>query len=152
MFAAGTGNSAILTHDQLFRSDVIYWLDRKHEDIYENSFFDLMDSFVSHLNATCFTGIKTFEFHYSLYKPGSFYKKHIDQFKNNDSRQFSMILYLNEDWKAGDGGELSIYHANSMQHISPVNGRGIFFKSNEMEHEVQVTNKPRMSITGWLKS
>jgi SM-20-related protein len=149
---AGTGNNVQVAHDKLFRSDMIYWLDRKHENVHENQFFDLMDSFVSYLNATCYTGINSYEFHYTLYEPGSFYKKHIDQFRNNDSRQYSMIMYLNEDWTDGDGGELSIHHEHRVQDISPVNGRSIFFKSNELAHEVLMTNKPRMSITGWLKS
>jgi SM-20-related protein len=149
---AGTGNSQEVAHDKLFRSDMIYWLDRKHENTYENSFFDLMDAFVAYLNATCYTGISSYEFHYTLYEPGSFYKKHVDQFRNNDSRQFSMIMYLNADWKDGDGGELSIHHKDRIQQISPLNGRIIFFKSNELPHEVLMTNKPRMSITGWLKS
>jgi SM-20-related protein len=149
---AGTGNLQKVSHDTLFRSDMIYWLDRKHENTHENSFFDLMDSFVSYLNETCFTGINSYEFHYTLYEPGSFYKKHVDQFRNNDSRQFSMIMYLNEGWVDGDGGELSIHHEDNVQDISPLNGRSIFFKSNELAHEVLMTNKTRMSITGWLKS
>jgi SM-20-related protein len=149
---AGTGNLQKVSHDTLFRSDMIYWLDRKHENTHENSFFDLMDSFVSYLNETCFTGINSYEFHYTLYEPGSFYKKHVDQFRNNDSRQFSMIMYLNADWIDGDGGELKIYHEDGAQQISPINGRIIFFKSNELAHEVLLTTKPRMSITGWLKS
>jgi SM-20-related protein len=149
---AGTGNLQKVSHDTLFRSDMIYWLDRKHENTHENSFFDLMDSFVSYLNETCYTGINSYEFHYTLYEPGSFYKKHIDQFRNNDSRQYSMIMYLNEGWVDGDGGELSIHHEDNVQDISPLNGRSIFFKSNELAHEVLMTNKTRMSITGWLKS
>ena len=150
--SAGTGNDTHVAHDKLFRSDIIYWLDRNHENVHENSFFDLMDSFVSYLNETCFTGINSYEFHYTLYEPGSFYKKHIDQFRNNDSRQYSMIMYLNEDWVDGDGGELSIHHEHGVQDISPLNGRSIFFKSNELAHEVLLTHKSRMSITGWLKS
>ena len=149
---AGTGNRQEVAHDKLFRSDMIYWLDRNNENAHENQFFDLMDSFVSYLNETCYTGINSYEFHYTLYEPGSFYKKHIDQFRNNDSRQFSMIMYLNEGWTDGDGGELSIHHDHSVQDISPVNGRSIFFKSNELPHEVLLTHKPRMSITGWLKA
>ena len=149
---AGTGNLQKVSHDTLFRSDMIYWLDRKHENTHENSFFDLMDSFVSYLNETCFTGINSYEFHYTLYEPGSFYKKHVDQFRNNDSRQYSMIMDMNEDWVEGDGGELSIHLEDRIQQISPLNGRIIFFKSNELPHEVLMTNKPRMSITGWLKS
>lgn len=148
---AGTGNSEYVTHDKLYRSDQIYWLDRSHNDPGENIFFQLMDKFVSYLNATCYTGIKGYEFHYALYDTGSFYKKHLDQFQNNESRQYSMIMYLNSDWQAPDGGELCIYQNGISQHISPNQGKSVFFKSSELEHEVLLTNKPRMSITGWLK-
>jgi SM-20-related protein len=151
MQSAGTGNDALVVHDKLYRSDKIYWLDRKHDDVHENSFFDLMDRFVVYLNSTCYTGITGYEFHYALYEKGSFYKKHIDQFKNNGSRQYSMIMYLNVDWVTADGGELCIHHPDSIQNISPDNGKSVFFKSSELEHEVLLANKARMSITGWLK-
>ena len=149
--SAGTGNDTAVVHNKLMRSDIIYWLDRKHNDQYENDFFDLMDSFVSHLNSTCYTGITGYEFHYALYETGSFYKKHLDQFRNNGSRQYSMIMYLNTDWQQNDGGELCIHHKGSLQNITPINGKSVFFKSSELEHEVLLANKPRMSITGWLK-
>jgi SM-20-related protein len=148
---AGTGNDQKISHNLNIRGDMIYWLDRKHNDQYENAFFDVMDKFVFHLNNTCYTGITGYEFHYTLYPKGSFYKKHLDQFKTNDSRKYSMIIYLNEDWLEEDGGELCIHHVNSLQNISPQNGKSVFFKSSELEHEVLFTNKPRMSITGWLK-
>jgi len=149
--AAGTGNDTLAVHNKQVRSDVIYWLDREHNNRYENDFFDLMDLFVSHLNSTCYTGITGYEFHYTLYEKGSFYTKHLDQFQNNGSRQYSMIMYLNEDWKNADGGELCIHHEADLQNISPVNGKSVFFKSSELVHEVLLSNKPRMSITGWLK-
>jgi SM-20-related protein len=151
MLAAGTGNDAIAVQNKLFRNDVIYWLDRKHNNTHENDFFDLMDSFIAYLNSTCYTGITGYEFHYTLYEAGSFYKKHIDQFRNNTSRKYSMIMYLNADWHQDDGGELCIHHNDSLQKISPVNGKTVFFKSCELAHEVLLTHKPRMSITGWLK-
>ena len=150
--SAGTGKNTKVEYNKLFRSDIIYWLDREHNDIHENSFLDLMDDFVKHLNAACYTGITGYEFHYTLYETGSFYKKHLDQFRNNDSRKYSMIMYLNSEWKENDGGELCIHYEGKSQNISPINGRTVFFKSNELEHEVLVANKPRMSITGWLKS
>ena len=148
---AGLGNDTVVNQNKLIRSDVIYWLDRKHNNQYENDFFDLMDEFVVYLNRTCYTGITGYEFHYTLYESGTFYKKHIDQFQNNGSRQYSMIMYLNSDWKIEDGGELRIYHVDEEQNISPNNGKSVFFKSSELEHEVLISNKPRMSITGWLK-
>ena len=150
--SAGTGQNSGLLFNQTVRSDKIFWLDPVHNDIHENAFFKLMDEFVEYLNRNCFAGIKSYEFHYTLYPTGSFYKTHIDQFQHNDSRQFSMIIYLNDDWKIADGGELCIHFNDHLQLISPTNGKSVFFKSNELEHEVLLTNKARMSITGWLKS
>ena len=149
--SAGTGNGTVVIQDKSIRSDRIYWLDRKNNNEDENAFFDLMDTFVSYLNSTCYTGITGYEFHYTLYEKGSFYKKHIDQFANNKSRQYSMILYLNEGWQQGDGGELCIHCPDKIQKISPLYGKSVFFKSSELAHEVLVAYKPRMSITGWLK-
>ncbi len=151
LLAAGTGNESKLSHDTKVRSDSIYWLDRKHEDQYENEFFDQMDDFVEYLNRTCYSGITGYEFHYSLYEIGSFYKKHIDQFQNNSGRQYSMISYLNADWKEDDGGQLMIHQKDNDQKISPTQGKTVFFKSNELEHEVLITTQRRMSVTGWLK-
>ncbi|SDS46150.1 SM-20-related protein [Mucilaginibacter mallensis] len=148
LVTAGTGNELLINHNKLIRSDKIYWLDRIHNNIYENVFFDLMDSFVSHLNRSCYAGITGYEFHYTLYEKGSFYKRHLDNFKQNGNRAFSMIMYLNSEV---DGGALRIYQGNDTQDISPNAGKSVFFKSNELEHEVLITHLPRMSITGWLK-
>ncbi len=148
---AGTGNETPEVRNELVRGDSIYWLDRSHNDPFENSFFDLMDSFVIYLNNSCYTGITGYEFHYTLYEKDSFYKKHFDQFQNNDSRKYSMIMYLNEDWEKKDGGELCIHHKDRLQHIAPESGKTVFFKSSELLHEVLKTTTQRMSITGWLK-
>jgi SM-20-related protein len=135
---AGTGNEEIAFVDKSIRGDSIYWLDRSHNDMVENQFLDQVDRFVEYLNATCYAGIKSYEFHYARYDVGRFYKRHLDKFKSDDSRQFSVIVYLNENWISGHGGE-------------PMNGKLVFFKSSDLEHEVLITNEPRLSITGWLK-
>ena len=151
LLSAGTGNKTIILHDKLIRSDKIYWLDAVHKNPHEDNFFKLMDSFVTYLNATCYTGISGYEFHYTLYETGSYYKRHIDQFRNDDSRVYSMIMYLNPDWQLSDGGQLRIHNKGNWQSISPTNGKCVFFKSNELVHEVLITHQPRLSITGWLK-
>ena len=150
--AAGMGNNTLVTHNTAVRSDLIYWLDRKHDNVSENSFFDLMDKFIEFLNSSCYTGITGYEFHYALYEKNSFYKKHLDQFQNNKNRAFSMIMYLNSDWEIQDGGELCLHQNEEQQMISPISGKCVFFKSSEIEHEVLPTHEQRLSITGWLKT
>ena len=151
LISAKTGNGNETNLNALVRSDKIFWLDRIHENPNENAFFDIMDSFVLFLNQSCYTGITSYEFHYALYEKGSFYKKHYDQFKSNASRQYTMIFYLNTDWKLSDGGELCVYLPDFSLHISPTNGKCVFFKSSEIEHEVLMSNAQRMSITGWFR-
>lgn len=151
MSVAGTGNAMVALQNSAFRGDKIHWLDRKHDNEYENAFFDVIDAFILHLNNTCYTGINDYEFHYTIYEAGRFYKKHVDQFNNNTNRKYSMIIYLNEDWILADGGQLRIHHQQNTQDISPLSRKGVFFNSNTTEHEVMITNKSRMSITGWLK-
>ena len=148
---AGIGNDNLKNHNDLIRRDSIYWLDKKHNNPYENEFLEKMDNLVIYLNQTCYTNIKSHEFHYSLFESGDFYRKHLDQFKDDSSRQLSIIIYLNPNWEAKDGGELLVYQVNNNQAISPTQGKTVFFKSSELEHEVLVTQQPRMSITGWLK-
>lgn len=152
LVTAGVGNHQLLVQDRLLRSDKIFWLDPEKGNAHEGAFFELMDRFVRYLNSTCYTGITGYEFHYALYETGSFYKRHLDQFKSDKRRAFSMIMYLNAEWQAGDGGELCIFHADHLQLIAPLSGQCVFFKSSDLEHEVLLTHQPRLSITGWLKT
>lgn len=149
---AGIGNLEKVSYDGAIRSDSIYWLDKKHNNAFENEFFAQIEAFIFYLNQSCYAGITGYEFHYSLYEKGDFYLKHLDQFKNNPSRKYSMISYLNSDWQESDGGELLIHQLDNNQKIAPTQGKTVFFKSDELVHEVLVTQNTRMSITGWLKS
>ena len=120
-------------------------------EIFEQEFLHRVDGFIEHLNRTCYTGINGYEFHYALYEKGSSYKKHKDQFKNDSDRKYSLINYLNENWLEENGGKLKLYQEEGVQHVSPNAQTAVFFKSDEMIHEVMVSNRSRMSITGWLK-
>ncbi len=148
---AGIGNDEIKNEDQKMRGDKIYWLDKKHDNKFENEFLEHAQDFIDHLNRTCYAGINASEFHYAVYEKGSFYKRHKDQFRNDDSRKFSLVTYLNDDWETADGGQLHIYKDETVEHILPQSQTAVLFKSDETEHEVAKTNRSRMSISGWLK-
>ena len=151
MTAAGIGNEAVKDAAQKMRGDKIYWMDKKHPNIYEQEFLQLAEDFIERLNSTCYTGINDYEFHYAVYEEGSYYKRHRDQFKNNSNRKYSLICYLNKNWVKEDGGQLLIYHEDAVQEILPHSQTAILFKSDETEHEVAQAHRSRMSITGWLK-
>lgn len=151
MITAGIGNEEVKDPRQKMRGDKIYWMDKSHPNIYEQEYLQLAEDFITHLNSTCYTGINGYEFHYAVYEEGSFYKKHKDQFKNDSSRKYSLISYLNENWLEEDGGQLLVYQNEVAQTIQPHAQTAVFFKSDEMEHEVTKAHRSRMSITGWLK-
>ena len=151
MFQAGIGQNQDFHQDNLYRKDKVHWLEPKSRSDSEITFFKLIQEFIDFLNETCYAGISDFEFHYALYEKGSFYKKHLDQFAHNDSRKYSIILYLNDNWQQGDGGELVLYKDTLVEKIEPKLGTMVFFDSALLPHEVLETQVPRMSVTGWLK-
>ena len=151
MSAAGIGNNEVKDGNQKMRGDKIYWMDKSHDNIYEQEFLQQIENFIDRLNSTCYTGINGYEFHYAVYEEGSFYKRHKDQFKNDSNRKYSLINYLNNNWLEEDGGQLLVYQNEAVQKIQPQSQTAVFFKSDEMEHEVIKANRCRMSVTGWLK-
>ena len=151
MMSAGIGNAQVKDKNQKIRGDKTCWLDGKSKNSAELEFLDMVAQFMGHLNKTCFTGLNSCEFHYALYEEGTAYTKHRDQLKNDYNRKFSMISYLNENWTDSDGGNLIVHRDEETQEIAPNNQKTIFFQSDIIEHEVAITNRPRMSITGWLK-
>ena len=134
------------------RGDLIKWIDPESNDPIESRFMSLIEHFVSYLNRTCYTNISDYEFHYAYYEEGSFYKRHLDQFKSSRGRKYSMVCYLNDDWKVENKGNLILYLDGKQADVYPKAGRSVLFKSDEMEHEVLASiSRPRLSIAGWLK-
>lgn len=153
MHPAGIGRAIGHQTDASVRGDLISWLDDQPEDPFEKEFLASIQDFMQYLNQTCYTGLNAMEFHYAIYGPGSFYKRHKDQFRSDSGRRYSMVTYLNEDWLPIDGGALVLYPEKEGEVIFfPEGGRMTFFKSDVVEHEVLPTLRPRMSLTGWLKS
>lgn len=154
---AAIGNKLNETIVKAIRGDFIHWLNESEANDAERLFFRKINSLVEYLNKTCFLGILQKEFHYALYPEGTFYKRHLDTFQNDDRRKLSLVCYLNdEDWKPENGGELVIYKningAEVAKSIYPLPGRVVIFESQLLEHEVKPVKTTRLSITGWLKT
>lgn len=149
---AGIGKWNNYQKDMEIRSDRILWLSNAPEDPAEQRLMKIVSEFADYLNRTCFTGIRSYEFHYAIYPKGSFYKRHLDQFSNDPGRRYTMIFYLNEHWRPEDGGQLVIFLDDRELEVLPLGGRLVFFESSLIEHEVRPANRERMSVTGWLKN
>jgi len=107
---AAIGNRLNETIEKSIRGDFILWLNEKEANEAETMFFKTINDLVSYLNQTCFLGILQKEFHYALYPKGTFYKRHLNTFQNDDRRKLSMVCYLNEEeWQEDYGGELVLY-------------------------------------------
>ncbi|WKV13872.1 2OG-Fe(II) oxygenase [Marivirga harenae] len=146
---AGIGKQALFQLDKSIRGDFIQWIDRgsKHEIV--KKFLDQIELLKDKLNETCYLGIKDFETHFAIYPENTFYKKHVDRFQQNAHRVISFVLYLNENWEDGHGGELALYPSGTIEKVQPFAGRLLLFRS-ELEHEVLMSYKTRYSITGWM--
>lgn len=138
---------------EAIRGDYIFWLDEQTDTPASDLFFKKVNDLVAYLNATCFLGITEKEFHYALYPEGTFYKRHLDVFQNDQRRRLSLVCYLNdENWLPKYGGELVIYKESGDITIFPERGRVVIFDSQTLEHEVKPVQQKRYSITGWLKT
>lgn len=146
---AGIGSSGEYQIRSSVRGDFIYWLDPERDQPLSDV-FDLMNTLTEYLNRYCFLSLSGSEFHLAKYPEGTYYKRHLDQFNQRNNRQITVLLYLNSDWKPGDGGELKMYREPSDLLIEPIARRLLVFKSDTVEHEVLPTNIVRYSLTGWL--
>ena len=154
---AAIGNKFNEQVQRSVRGDLIFWIDREKASPPETAFLAKIDQLVAYLNRTCFLGLVQSEFHYALYPEGSYYRRHLDAFRNDDRRKLSVVCYLNEpDWSPEDGGALVIYPEAPGQSgevtIIPNAGWLVIFESQALEHEVRPAARERLSLTGWLKT
>lgn len=163
MHEAGTGQTQITVNKKL-RGDSIYWLNEANSSVAQQTYLDQMELLRLALNQHLYLGLFALESHLALYQIGAAYGKHLDRFQQNNTnsshqvvRQISCILYLNQNWIEDDGGHLRLYHNQSSEttdapylDIAPLGGRLVLFLSDTFYHEVLLTNKARMSLTGWF--
>jgi len=148
---AGIGASGDFKLERSVRGDLIRWILPQPEELPLQQWLQSIKSLREGINRTLYFGLRDQELHLAIYPPGTFYKRHLDQFQDRNNRLLSVILYLNKEWRPGDGGELVIYPEDSMPIIvEPRAGTFVCFLSESLEHEVLLTNNERISITGWL--
>ncbi len=150
---AGIGTLSKYQIRENIRGDEIMWLNRNDCNEEIATFFSIIETFIPTVNRSLYTAIKDYEFHLAHYPAGGFYKKHLDQFKERNNRILSVIVYMNDNWQEGDGGELKIYKSedpDDFELVAPIGNRLAIFRSDSVWHEVLTANKSRKSLTGWL--
>lgn len=147
---AGIGKQQDAQINEAIRGDYIHWLDPATASAPVKVYLDRLDELVRFLNRALFLSLKSAEVHLTAYPPGTYYKRHLDQFKKDDHRKLSVIFYLNEHWLPEHGGQLRMYLPAGEQDYLPLAGRLVCFRSDQIEHEVITATRERLSITGWV--
>jgi SM-20-related protein len=147
---AGIGKNQERQINESIRGDYIQWVDPKLAAPPMVAYLEKLKVLTSFVNQSLFLSLKDAEVHQTIYPIGSFYKRHLDQFKKDDHRKLSLICYLNKSWIESEGGQLRLYLPEGSQDVFPLAGRMVCFRSDLIEHEVLPATRERLSITGWL--
>ena len=147
--AAAIGRGMEQQRNRFVRRDLIHWLDEREPAL--APWRAWTESLREHLNRRLFLGLFSFESHLAHYRPGDFYRTHVDAFRGEANRVISLVCYLNEDWKQGDGGELVLYSDAGPVTVQPTGRTVVMFLSEEIPHEVKPAQRDRYSVTGWFR-
>jgi SM-20-related protein len=153
---AGIGRGETFEIKPEIRNDRVKWLDPAEATPAQQAYLDCLEQLRLAINRNLQLGLFDYEGHMAVYPPGSFYARHLDQFRGVGLRTVTVILYLNEeDWQASDGGQLRIYtdpgDESVFRDIPPLGGQVVVFLSADFMHEVLPARRDRISITGWFK-
>lgn len=149
--AAGVGRGNAQQVQEGIRGDSIQWLEAGQCQAGDR-YLALLDELRVALNRALFLGLEDFEGHFACYPPGTFYKRHLDRFRDDDRRTVSAVFYLNDDWQPEQGGALRLYLDEQRQlDVLPEAGTLALFISADMPHEVLPASRERLSLTGWFR-
>jgi SM-20-related protein len=153
---AAIGGGAQQRTDGDVRADQILWLEPAGGSEAQRECLARFEALRLRLNRDLQLGLFEFECHFARYAPGAFYRRHVDQFSRDSRRRVSSIVYLNDDWGDGDGGELRLYlerkPASGYVDVRPKGGTLVLFLSERFPHEVLPATRERLSLTGWFKA
>lgn len=147
---AGIGKQQDRQVVEAIRGDYIQWIDPASAPAPLIVYFNKLHSLMRFVNKSLYLSLKEFEIHMTIYPAGTFYKRHLDQFRSDDHRKLSVICYLNEEWQPEHGGQLRMHLPEGPIDVLPLSGRLVCFRSDMIEHEVLPATRERWSLTGWM--
>ncbi|TYZ63641.1 hypothetical protein PybrP1_009004 [[Pythium] brassicae (nom. inval.)] len=82
---------------------------------------------------------------------GGCFPLHFDTY-GDDGKCVTAVLYLNEQWADGDGGEIVLYPFPAAEPVvvAPRLGDMVLFSSQQMLHRVLPSRRPRHCLTTWI--
>ena len=154
--SAGVGRGQGLEVRENIRQDRVKWIQPGEESVEQEIYLAKLEGMRLAINERFFLGLFDFEGHFAIYPEGGFYKPHLDRHAGSGARIVTVILYLNQHWQPGDGGELKLWTTSgsrdgAFELIEPRLGTMVCFMAGDFWHEVMPAVKPRMSITGWFR-
>jgi SM-20-related protein len=154
---AGVGGGVHREVRDEIRQDQVLWLDPRHPSPQQGNYLAVLETLRAELNQRFFLGLFKFDGHFAIYPVGAFYKQHLDRPTGTNDRLVTVILFLNEGWQPGDGGELKIWTTPGDPDgvfvlIEPRMGTVVCFLAADFWHEVLPAKKIRRSITGWFSA
>lgn len=145
---------AHLTHGERvtnIRGDSTRWIDENANTPIGMQYLQAIENLGKFFNQTLYTGIRQTEAHYARYPAGFGYQWHSDNPQGRDERVISAVFYLNDNWGDDDGGEILVIDKQGIeQKLQPKANRLVIFDSN-LRHQVEITNRERLSIATWLR-
>lgn len=178
---ARIGRGEALAKDTAYRRTQISWLDGSTPA--QRRFLDGAEALRLEINRALFAGLFEFEAHFAAYPEGGFYKRHLDAFsapvkastpaailgrQAERSRVVSLVVYLNESWRAELGGQLALWERTPLDAdgrpdlaaldavapdavLEPDGGSLVLMMSEQIPHEVRPSLAPRFAIAGWWR-
>jgi SM-20-related protein len=137
------------------RRDQIAWLEPHGASFTQARCLEAFEALRESLNESLQLGAFELECHFAVYPPGAFYRRHRDQQTGSLTRVVSCALYLNENWRADDGGQLRLYLGangeDDFRDVLPESGTLACFMSERFWHEVLPATCERFSVSGWFR-
>jgi SM-20-related protein len=151
MSRAGVGRGRQRQVADAVRGDWIRWLDGSTTA--QRGLLERLEAIRIEVNRALMLGLFEVEAHFAMYPPGTGYERHLDAFQHDNPRRLSAVLYLNQNWRPSDGGELALYDAagNVLERILPEAGTLVLFLSQTVPHAVLPTRRWRASIAAWFR-
>jgi SM-20-related protein len=152
---AGIGRETAFQLDRTIRRSRIAWMDGSTPA--QASFLHWAEQLRESLNRSLMIGMFEFEACFAVYRPGEFYDRHLDSFEGARNRVVSLVVYLNEDWQAENGGALLVWPEGADEDVLPAArvlpecAGVVFMLSETVPHAVEVTNALRFGIAAWWR-